>query len=395
MEKRDIPANPGRLIGAVANIGYDPEVALCDLMDNCIDAGCNSIRVVLEKESHEAEGLSDTISTYVIADDGIGMDEDTLIGAFTLGTQREYAPRSLGKFGLGLKSAGLSLGGEITMLTAKENQTPLCARLAIADVEQTGQYQIELGEIPSELEGYWETYGQDHGTVLLLRALNQNQPAYSRFITYLERYCSIIYHRFLEREANPLALTVNGKDVQPFDPLFLDAARANGSLGDPAQWDGKTLHLLLEGVLELPGASDACVAATHFVHPPSFGPRQREAGEEYAVVLDPYTRRPRHGFYVYRNQRILVLAERFRGVIGSTNQNWALRARLMFDETADALLSLDVRKRHLPASAEGPKQPEGDDWRLSNQERRRMASGRQEGRRREKGDQRPGCPTRA
>ena len=346
MEKRNVEANPGRLIGAIANIGYDTEVALCDLLDNCIDAKATSVNVVLEKESHESEGLSDTIGAYIIADDGIGMDEQTLIGAFTLGTDKHYASHSLGKFGLGLKSAGLSLGGEIILLTAQEDSSPLCARLAMADIQATGKYQIELGEIPSDLDEYWTTYGGKRGTVLIIRALNQNRPAYSRFVAYLERYCSMIYHRFLERADSPLVLSVNGKLVTAYDPLFLDVARTNGSLGDAAQWDGQTIHLLLEGVLELPGADDAEVAATHLIHPPSFGPKQHEVGEQYAVVLDPHTRRARHGFYVYRNDRIIVLAERFHGVIGSTNQNWALRGSLTFDETADTLLSLDVKKRH-------------------------------------------------
>ena len=73
----------------------------------------------------------------------------------------------------------------------------------------------------------------------------------------------------------------------------------------------------------------------------------------YAVDTDPFTRRPRHGFYVYRNDRVIVVAERFHGLVGNQTQNWSFRARLMFDESADSILSLDVKKRHcqLPSAA--------------------------------------------
>ncbi|MDD9991264.1 MAG: ATP-binding protein [Rhodospirillales bacterium] len=348
MRKIDVPANPGRLIHAVANIGYDPEVALCDLMDNSIDANASRIEVSLQRDVHESDGQSDSISSYVIADDGIGMDEDTLVNAFTLGTKRDYPSGSLGKFGLGLKSAGLSLGDEIVILTESADSSPICARFSITDIERTGEYQIDLGDIPEDYSDVWTRYHADGpGTVLIVRELNEGQPSYSQFSEYLGRYCSTIFHRFLERKNPPLAITINGTSLSPFDPLFYAEASDNGPMGDPRDWDGKTVHLLLEDSLTLGESAEASIAATHLIHPPSFGRDERRvAQEQYAINPDPFTRKPRHGFYVYRNDRIIVLAERFWGLVGNQTQNWAFRARLMFSETADDLLSIDVKKGH-------------------------------------------------
>ena len=349
MKKVDVPANPGRLIHAVANIGYDPEVALCDLMDNSIDAKANAINVTIKREVHEDDGRSDSISSYSIADDGIGMDEDTLVNAFTLGTKRDYPGGSLGKFGLGLKSAGLSLGNELVILTKSEGTPPLCARFSIAEIERTGDYTIELGDIPDELAPLWQSHhGDGQGTILLIRQLNEGQPSYSRFSEYLIRYCSTIYHRFLERKEPQLEISINGARLEPFDPLFYETAKQNGSLGDPRDWDGKTVHLLLEDHLSLDEHQVVVdIAATHLVHPPSFGKDGRNAAmTAYAINPDPYKRKGRHGFYVYRNQRIIVLGERFWGLVGNQTQNYAFRARLMFTEAADDLLSIDVKKGH-------------------------------------------------
>ena len=353
LEKVNVPANPGRLIGAVASIGYDPEVALCDLIDNSIDAHAKKIHIKLEKEEQGDEGRSDTIESYTIIDDGDGMDRDTLLGAFTLGTERDYPHGSLGKFGLGLKSAGLSLGDEIVVLTQRQDHSPLYAKLSRSDIEQSGVYQIDLGDIPDEYAEYWEnSVHEGHGTILIIRNLVESRPPYSSFSDYLKRYCSTIYHRFLERESSSIEMRVGSTKLAPFDPLFFSKAESNGPLGDPNGWDGKNAHLLLEDTLDL-GGQEASIAATHLIHPPSFEKDQAKMAEEYAINPDPYTGRPRHGFYVYRNERIIVLAERFRGVIGSQTQNYAFKARLMFNESADDLLSLDVKKRHcqLPKGA--------------------------------------------
>lgn len=346
MKKVEVPTNAGRLIHAVARIGYDTEVAICDLIDNCIDANAAWIRVALKKDEHEQEGQSDTISEYQISDNGIGMDRDTLVGAFTLGTDRDYRPGSLGKFGLGLKSAGLSLGSEITILTQTRGSEPLCARLSMLEVEQSGKYEVDLGDIPETLLPTWERSKiEDHGTVLLIRNLTDGQPPHATFQDYLKRYCSIVYHRFMERESSPVDIEIGGSTLEPFDPLFL--AEVEREPLNPQTWNGRTPHLLLDedNSIDL-GESVARIAATHLVHPPSFGPNQRKTQEKYAIVVDPYTKRPRHGFYVYRNDRVIVLAERFRGVVPAAVQLYAFKARLMFDESADAILSLDVKKRH-------------------------------------------------
>ena len=353
MPKVPVPINHGRLINAVANIGYDTEVALCDLIDNCLDAHANTIWVTLGKDTQEDEGEADTIREYIIADDGIGMDRHTLINAFTLGADHPRTPRSLGKFGLGLKSAGLSLGRELVIITRAEGEPFLCATLSLSSVEESGQYEIDLGEVPAEYSAYATI--EQHGTVVLIRDLNDNQPSHTRFTEYLRRYCAIVYHRFMERTQSPLKIFVGDAELSPFDPLFMNEAKENGPLPEPRKWTGKTTHMLLDDALDLGAGNPATIAATHIIHSPSFqvdGKRKEMAGN-YAVDTDPYTRRPRHGFYVYRNDRVIVLAERFHGLVGNQTQNWAFRARLMFDESADAILSLDVKKRHcqLPSAA--------------------------------------------
>lgn len=352
MDKVQVPVAAGRLISAVARIGYDPEVALCDLVDNSIDAEARKIDIHLMQEVREEEGAPDRIHRYVIVDDGTGMDNDTLVGAFTLGTPREYPPHSLGKFGLGLKSAGLSLGSQIIIITKKSTSTsPICAVLTMADVEESGKYEIELGDPPVEHLELWKemALSQEHGTLVLLRQLTENQPPYTRFSEYLKRYCGVVHHMFMEKQENPVLINLNGEPIRPIDPLFMKEAQQNGSLENVEEWDGRTVHVLLEDTpLPLDSHVPCMIAATHLIHPPTFemDSKRVEMRDHYLIEADTYTRRARHGFYVYRNRRVIVLAERFRGVVGAQVPAWAFRGRLMVDETSDKILSLDVKKIH-------------------------------------------------
>ncbi len=353
MEKVEVPAAPGRLINAVARIGYDHEVALCDLLDNCIDARASSVSLSVNATANEEEGTND-ITEYVIADDGSGMDRAALINAFTLGTQRKYPSGSLGKFGLGLKSAGLALANQVAIVTRNgQGGPPMSAVLTLSDIEESGRYQIDLGEASGDLLEAWEKYARnpDKGSVLLLRQLNEGQPSVAPFVRYLRRYLGQIYHYFI---AAGLEVQLNGDTVDAIDPLFMAEAESNGAMGDIASWDGKSVRLLLKAsTLDLDEQASgkvnpASIEATHLVHPPSFDDegQRAEKRSQYLLEVDEYTKRPRHGFYIYRNRRMIILSERFHGVIPSAEAARAFRARLMFDETADAILSLDVKKRH-------------------------------------------------
>lgn len=358
MQRRPVQPNPARLLHAIASIGYDPEVALCDLVDNCLDAACEHIEIQLVQEIHEDEGETDSVAAYVIADDGTGMDEAGLENAFKIGSDRTYGPNELGKFGIGLKSAALSLGNRIAVVTKRANlDKPICAILSASDVEERNEYAIDIGDPPDELATLWRRHApnENHGTLVLVSDLNDSQPPYSRFLEYLRRYCSVTYHMFIGDTAKPLSITVNGQTLKAIDPLFTQEAVANGPL-NPTEWSGKEPHLLLKPTsLELAPGVTATVEATHLVHPPSFEAegKRNEVRDKYMIDQDPYTGLQRQGFYIYRNRRVIVIAEQFRGVVASQQSAWAFRGRLMFGQDGDKIVSLDVKKRHcqLPKKA--------------------------------------------
>jgi len=359
MKSIEIQSKVGQILKSISHIGYYPEDAICNLLDNSIDASSSLVKLNIIPRSDFSEGITDTIYSYIISDDGCGMDRNGLLNAFTLGASRDYPNGSLGKFGLGLKSAGLFLGDQLVIITKREeDETLLCGILSKIKIEESGKYEIDIGEPPEHYKNLWNQYAASNtkGTLLCIEQLNDSQPSYRAFLDYMRRYCGVLYHMFIEDTERNLSIEINGKEIAPIDPLFMAEAQANGPLSDPQHWSGREVQLLLiDQELPLSDAIVARIAATHLIHPPTFEleGRQAEMRGRYNIESDPYTRRPRHGFYIYRNKRVITLAERFHGVISSQFAASAFRARLMFEESADDILQLDVKKRHcqLPKAA--------------------------------------------
>jgi hypothetical protein len=100
------------LLNAFRKLGYNTSAAIADLSDNPYDAGASKCWITLKK------GVN-VIDNIVISDNGRGMSQfelhKALIPAST-GRIRKYH-NELGFFGVGMVSAGLSLGNRIEVYT--------------------------------------------------------------------------------------------------------------------------------------------------------------------------------------------------------------------------------------------------------------------------------------
>ncbi len=112
VEYDEVPPNAPSLINSMCASGYDLESAVADIIDNSISARATTVRITVNENGPS--------SWIAIADDGLGMDEKTLVTAMTFGCvnpEEPRAPDDLGRFGLGLKTASLSQCRRLTVLT--------------------------------------------------------------------------------------------------------------------------------------------------------------------------------------------------------------------------------------------------------------------------------------
>ncbi|MES2513632.1 MAG: ATP-binding protein, partial [Bacteroidota bacterium] len=105
------------LIESLRNLGYTPETAIADIIDNAIFAKAKNVWI-----EFIWQGLESRIS---IRDDGNGMTNDQLMQAMRPGSQNPMTKRDagdLGRFGLGLKTASFSQCRMFTVISKKKSQ---------------------------------------------------------------------------------------------------------------------------------------------------------------------------------------------------------------------------------------------------------------------------------
>lgn len=109
--------NAAKVISSLRLVGYDNISAIADLVDNSLDAGAQNIQLQIKPD---LDGY-----TIYLADNGSGMSKNILDEALKLGSDTERDEDSdLGKFGMGLVTASLSMCKRLTVIT-KANKGPL------------------------------------------------------------------------------------------------------------------------------------------------------------------------------------------------------------------------------------------------------------------------------
>lgn len=339
-------AEPGidayRVLRALGHIGYTPENAICDIVDNSVAAKATRITIELQPEPDLAMNRRNNASAYVIADNGSGMTKDGLMNALKLGSSdTDYEPDALGKFGLGLKSAALSQGDRLEVLSRDAQGDILKIVLDMDHIKQTRQYDCAFEELVEEDLVLWtRLIGEEHsGTLVAVRKIHKvNHPSVRATQEALLRQLGVIYQYFIA--GKELSLTLDGNLIEAVDPLFASEANDHGSLDETA-WDGRHpawIQHEQEVVIDPEHAISVTVEATQLVHPPAFEANQGHVRDKYMISAQNY------GYYVYRNRRLIGWAERFQGMIPPRQELWAFRGRIFLDSSADEVLNIDVKK---------------------------------------------------
>jgi len=213
-DSKNMP-NAKILISALQHIGYENTVAICDIIDNSIDADSTRIQVFIEEDNEKQLRI-------IIADNGTGMEYEVLDEALKLGSNSEHSESAdLGKFGMGLSTAGLSLANRTTVLT-KEINTPFLLK-SVTDVDvikESNDFVKYIGNANQAEEIFFkDIVNNDTGTVIIFEKCsgitNKNTK---QFANKLVKEMARIYRKYMNR----ITFEVNGEKVIPYDPLMLD-----------------------------------------------------------------------------------------------------------------------------------------------------------------------------
>ncbi len=206
--------NPSRLIESLRHIGYSNYEAVADILDNSFDAEASKVLIEITKVRDDFE--------IMIADDGTGMDQDTLDQALRLGSLTERDPATdLGKFGMGLVTAGLSLSRRTQVIT-KQNGEYFTSIVDVDEIQRTNNFCKHLAaSTDDEKHLLDEKIGDaESGTLVILTktdALTNRNT--TQFSNVLRKHLGEVHRHFLM--AGKL-ISINGEAVGAVDPLMLD-----------------------------------------------------------------------------------------------------------------------------------------------------------------------------
>ena len=225
---QEIQPAAARTIRSFRDIGYDLPRAIADIVDNSISASATNVDVTLSFRGSD---------TWIrIADDGHGMDAETLLEGMRYGSEREYDYEDLGRFGFGLKTASTSQCQRLTVASRHELNGEIEIRcLDLGHIERTNRWEVIVIDPQDAVDHLIEPIRNSPGTVVLWesldRVLEYQDPfggwAERRMLTFAEeidQHLAMVFHRFLtgEVEGRRLSITVNGSDVRAWDPFCRD-----------------------------------------------------------------------------------------------------------------------------------------------------------------------------
>lgn len=336
-----------RLIFGLRDTGYNVKTAAADIIDNSIAAEADRIHVEIVLQS-------DGRKLVYFGDNGKGMNEEGVYRAMRYGAPQRDNKASLGKFGLGLKTASSSVCIKYTVISRTAAHQRL-AKLAW-DLDHVAEVRawemLKEAVTPDEEEAFNELCGPT-GTLVIWEKCDriltkeyepgssQERQAIDRLAEALAKHVSLVFHRFLDKTDNrerDVEILINQKPVVPWNPFY--PAKSEQVLADAMQ--------RLE--VEMPDGSHEPATMKAWLLPHR-ADMTREEEKTHARISNRA-----QGFYVYREGR-LIQDGGWLEVFGVPEPHYSLlRIEFDFDHKLDDAFRIDVKKSRIlfhPELADG------------------------------------------
>ncbi|KAA8754044.1 ATP-binding protein [Paenibacillus sp. UASWS1643] len=323
-----------RMIEGLRDTGYEFNTAMADIIDNSIAAGATlvDIRFIMDYLGE--------ISIY-IADNGSGMDEDGLINAMRYGSNQRPDPGSLGKFGLGLKTASTAFCRCLSVTSrSKDSNTVSKARWDLDHVSEIQEWQLLFLEPElEELDLLNEVTDGKSGTIVTWEKVDRILKSYSdqggsyarkaleRIKESLRDHISLVYQRFLNSEfieAPKVTIRLDKEIIEAWDPFC-----SNEPLTE----------IVAERIqeVELPNEQMTSFSIKAYVIPRKEQFSNEEKAKKAKLTND------RQGFYIYRENRLIHFGD-WLGMFRNEPHGTLLRVEFSFDHTLDDAFNVDIKK---------------------------------------------------
>jgi hypothetical protein len=343
MRTKTLPPRATRMIEGLRDTGYEFNTAMADIIDNSIAAKASLVEVEILMD------FTGDITIY-IADNGCGMNEQGLEDAMTYGSLERPDPSSLGKFGLGLKTASTAFCRCLSVTTRQGAEQIFKARWDldyICDIAKDWELQFP-GVEPHEQEMLERVSGGNSGTIVTWQQVDRLIKNYSdqagtharkaleKITESLREHVAMVFQRFLDKdytEAPNVVIRIDGKDVLAWDP-FCKLEPETKVVAEKKQ----TVQIDNEG------------ATTSFEIKAFVLPRKEEFSSEEAWKTSRLNN-DTQGFYIYRENRLIHYGD-WLGMFRNEPHGTLLRIEFSFDHTLDDAFNVDIKKSRIMLNGE-------------------------------------------
>ncbi|WP_019635060.1 ATP-binding protein [Actinomadura atramentaria] len=215
-----------RALDSMRDAGFDLTAAIGEPLDNSIEAEATLMRVL----PVFGRGKKN-IDSVIIADNGIGIDPTRMHHVLSMGYSSRYGERQgLGRFGVGLKLAGLSLGERIDIYSKQTGNPKIYhSYIDLQEIRMGKQYCItttEAEDWPAEAAKLMVRNDRPFasGTVVVFGKIDRLSSggtygtSLDQKISELRKFIARAYRTFIDTGR---VFELEGKVITLHDPLFL------------------------------------------------------------------------------------------------------------------------------------------------------------------------------
>ncbi|WP_088034865.1 ATP-binding protein [Evansella clarkii] len=337
-----VPPHAIRTIEGLRDTGYEFNTAMADIIDNSIAAHAKEIQITIEMDF-----LGDT--SIFIADNGIGMDEKGLELAMTYGSPQRENKKSLGKFGLGLKTASTAFCRSLSVTTRNSAESPIYkARWDLDHVADADDWELLfLDPHEEEVKMLNEISEKGSGTIVTWEKIDRLLKDYAdpagpharraldKVVDQLREHVAMVYQRFLDtdfEDAPNVCIKINNEMVEAWDPFCTD---------EP------TTELVAKEVqpVEFEDGTKTAFSVKAYVLPRKEEFSSEEAHKQAKLSNDL------QGFYVYRENRLIHFGN-WLGMNSSEPHYTLLRVEFSFEYLLDEAFNVDIKKSRISLNSE-------------------------------------------
>jgi hypothetical protein len=332
----ELPPDPARLVEGLRDTGYQVNTAIADIIDNSIAADASHVWVEFKPRYDGSLALR-------IWDDGTGMEPDVLVNAMRYGAPARPSRASLGKFGLGLKTASTAFCRRLTVISRPAAEAALrFAMWDLDDIHQANRWVLPHGAANSQNATEFNRFlNGKRGTLILWDKVDRvlkdptiagsqvnAKRAMDKIEGSLREHLGMVFQRFLDasdNRARNLTIHLNDTPVVAWDPFCTAVSK---------------MEKREEFEVEIPGGEVGLFVVRAFILP-----RKEEFPSEETWRISALKNK-NQGIYIYRENR-MIHGPDWLDLFAKEPHMTLLRVEFSFDHKLDEYFQVDIKKSQI------------------------------------------------